>query len=154
VAALVGWHVGQIVIGMGRLVGNFRLGCANVEIRLIPIEGFVICVPRNLRSPQLKSALIYFAGPGVELLLALAILLAVGPATLLARSEDYLVIFWQSLALASVTQGILNLIPHWVKMPDGICPNDGLGILRSLVLPDAHYAKMIGSSACIKPDAD
>jgi hypothetical protein len=143
VAALVGWHVSQIVIGMGRIVGRFRLGTAVVEVRLVPIEGFVKCVPKSLHLPQVKNALIYFAGPGVELLLALAILLAVGPATLLQRSDDYVVIVWQSLALASVVQGVLNLIPHWVQIPEGICPNDGLGILRSFSLPDEYYAKMM-----------
>src|SRR5262249_22987320 len=77
VAALVGWYVGQVVIGMGRVVSRFRVGTAVVEIRLVPIEGFVRCVPRNLHYPRLKSAVIYFAGPGVELLLALAVLLLI-----------------------------------------------------------------------------
>src|SRR3954469_18126868 len=38
VAFLLGWRVGQIVIGMGKAVGRFRLGSASVEVRLIPIE--------------------------------------------------------------------------------------------------------------------
>src|SRR5262249_13988635 len=41
VAFLLGWHVGQIVIGMGKTIGRFRLGIASVEIRLFAIEGFV-----------------------------------------------------------------------------------------------------------------
>src|SRR4051794_38906508 len=38
-AAIVGWRVQQIVIGMGRPVGTYRLGSAILEIRLIPLEG-------------------------------------------------------------------------------------------------------------------
>src|SRR5947208_16116690 len=41
VAALLGWYVGQVVIGMGRLLGTFRVGSAVVEVRLFPVEGFV-----------------------------------------------------------------------------------------------------------------
>jgi len=143
-AALLNWYVGQIVVGMGRLVGSFRVGTAVVEIRLVPVEGFVRCVPRNLHLPRLKSALIYFAGPGVELLLALCILLAVGPDRLLTASDDYLLIAWQSLALASAAQGVLNLIPHSVGTPRGEVANDGMGIIRSFLVPESHFAQMIG----------
>ena len=50
-AAALGWHVGQIVIGMGRTVKEFRVGTALVEIRLVPVEGFVVPVQTtsNLR---------------------------------------------------------------------------------------------------------
>src|SRR5437588_12319138 len=41
-AALLGWHVDRLVIGMGRTVTWFRLGATLVEIRLFPIEGFVL----------------------------------------------------------------------------------------------------------------
>jgi len=131
---------------MGRTVGCFRVGSAVVEIRLFPVEGFVTCVPKNLRYPQLKSALIYFAGPGVELLVAAAVLLAIGPDTLLTRSADYLVIAWQSLAAASAVQAVLNLIPASIQTPDGNVVSDGLGIIRSFFLPEAHYAAMIGQT--------
>jgi hypothetical protein len=145
-AALLNWSVGQVVIGMGRTVRSFRVGKAVVEIRLFPVQGFVRCVPRTLRFPQLESALIYFAGPGVELLLALGVLLLVGPTRLLTRSDDYLLIVWQSLALASVVQGVLNLIPYAVHTPDGDIPNDGLGILLSFLRPNSDYAEMAGST--------
>jgi membrane-associated protease RseP (regulator of RpoE activity) len=157
-ATLLGWYVGQIVIGMGRLVRTFRLGTAVVEIRLIPVEGFVTCAPRNLHLPQLKSACIYFAGPGVELFLAAAILFIIGPDRLLTKSNDYLLIVWQSLALASAAQGVLNLIPHSITTPDGERVNDGLGIIRSFLLPQSHYAQMIGRTYrvqqrdCEEPD--
>ncbi len=87
-AAALGWYVGQVVVGMGRVVSSFRLGSALIEVRLFPVEGFVKCVPMNLRQPHLKSALIYFAGPGIELLLAALILLLVGPENLFRRSDE------------------------------------------------------------------
>lgn len=145
-AAGLNWYVGQVVIGMGRLVSRFRLGTAVIEIRLFPVEGFVTCVPRNLRLPRLKSAFIFFAGPGVELLLALVVLFGVGPERLLTRADDYLLIVWQSLALASTVQGVLNLLPHAIPRPEGAIFSDGLGIIRSFLLPTAYYAEMIGQT--------
>jgi hypothetical protein len=100
-----------VVIGMGQLVGSFRWDQAIVEIRLIPVEVFVRCVPTNLRSPQIKSAFICFAGPGIELLLALMVLLFVGTEQLFSRSDNYWTITWQSLALAATAQAVVNLIP-------------------------------------------
>jgi Peptidase family M50 len=87
VATALGWHVGRVVIGMGRTVTWFHLGTTLVEIRLIPLEGFVQPVPCNLRSPRLKSALIYFAGPGAELLLLAVVYGLLGSETLLTRTQ-------------------------------------------------------------------
>jgi hypothetical protein len=143
-AALLGSHVGQIVIGMGNVVHTFHVGSAVVEIRLLPLEGFVRQVPTNLHLPQLKSALIYFAGPAADLLVAGGVLGLIGPERLFTASEDYVIIAWQSLALAGAVQGVLNLIPHYIETPDGFIPNDGLGIIRSFTLPDSYYASMIG----------
>ena len=143
-AALLGSHVGQIVIGMGSVVHKFRIGSAVVELRLLPIEGFVLNVPTNLHLPQLKSALIYFAGPAANLIVAGGVLLIVGPDRLLTTSQDYGTIAWQSLALAAAVQGVLNLVPHLIQTADGFIPNDGLGIIRSFMLPDSYYAAMIG----------
>ena len=145
-AALLNWHVGQVVIGMGRLVSSFRVRTAVIEIRLFPVEGFVKCVPKDLRAPRLKSTLIYFAGPGIELILAVGILLLIGPDRLLTRSDNYFLLGWQSLALASAVQGVLNLIPHAVYTPEGEMPNDGLGIIRSFQRPEGYYADMIGNT--------
>src|SRR5262249_15349978 len=114
--------------------------------RLFPVEGFVKCVPKNLHLPQLKSALIYFAGPGVELLVAAAVALLVGPDQLFTSSDDYLLIVWQSLALASTVQAVLNLLPHAIPTPEGLIANDGLGIIRSFFMPQAYYAEMIGQT--------
>jgi hypothetical protein len=144
-ATLLGWHVGRVVLGMGPTLGQFRLGGAAVEVRLAPVEGFVQSVPTNLRLPHLKSALIYFAGPGVELLLAAILLLLVGPERLLSRSEEIATIVWQSLAAAATAQGVLNLVPHAVYTPQGAwIVSDGLGIFLSFVRPMEDYAAMLG----------
>jgi hypothetical protein len=143
VAALVGWRVERIVIGMGRPVAEYRLGNAVLEVRLIPLEGFVRSVPKNLVLPGLKHALIYFAGPGIELILAGGILLLIGPNQLFSHSEDWRIIAWQSLAAASTFGGVLNLIPHAVQSGAGFIPNDGLGIILSLSRPASAYATLL-----------
>jgi len=141
-AYLLGWQVRLIVIGMGRIIGRFGLGSTRVEIRLIPIEGFVRCLPTNLFFPQVKHALIYLAGPGVEIALALLILIVVGPDRLLSPSDDYQLIVWQSLAFAAVAQGIMNLIPAAVVTHEGEVYSDGLGFLSCLFRKHDFYVAM------------
>ncbi len=143
-AALLGWHVGLVVIGMGRNLTSFRVGRTLVIVRLIPAEGFVRPVPRNLNSPQLKSALTYLAGPGIELLLLGVICAIVGPDTLLSRAESMGLLILQSLCITILLSAFVNLVPHSVTTQNGYVPNDGLGIIRSLLLPDSFYAGMIG----------
>ncbi len=131
----LGWRVEQVVIGFGKPLFRFRCGRAVVELRLLPIEGFVACVPRRGRWPRLESALIYFAGPGIELALAGGLLAAVGPQELFRLSDDYLHIAGQSLAAAATAQAVLNLLPAVIVTPQGKLMNDGMGILNSLFGP-------------------
>jgi len=151
-AGLLGWHVGRVVIGMGRTATWFRIGTALVEIRLIPIEGFVLPVPRNLQAPQLKSALIYLAGPGAELLLLALIAAIVGTDTLLTRTESIGMLALQSLCVAILASAFFNLVPHLATSQHGMVPNDGLGIIRSFLLPTDHYAAMIGKTFADEPE--
>jgi hypothetical protein len=143
VAALLGWYVGRVVIGVGRLVAKFRVGTAIVEVRLLPLEGYVLPQPRNLRAPRLKSALVYFAGPGAELLLLAIVAGILGPSTLLTYSENIGIMAAQALGVAVLFSAFCNLVPHAVDMPGGRVANDGLGIIRSFSLPDSHFAEMI-----------
>jgi membrane-associated protease RseP (regulator of RpoE activity) len=145
VARLLGWRVGRIVIGMGKPVSRFALGRTRGEIRLAPVEGFVTPVPRNLRGVRVKSALIYFAGPGSELLVLLVVVLLVGPATLLTRTDHIGVIACQSLCLAILVSVIINLVPHSAETQGGLAANDGLGIIRSFLLPEAYYRALLHS---------
>ncbi len=146
VAALLGWYVGRVVIGVGRLVAKFRVGTTIVEVRLLPLEGFVQPWPRNLRAPRLKSALIYFAGPGAELLLLAIIAGILGPSTLLSHSENIGILAAQALGVAVLFSAFCNLVPHAVDMPGGRVANDGLGIIRSFSLPDSHFAELLAHS--------
>jgi len=143
-AKALGWYVGQVVIGFGPIWRRFELGGAHVQLRSFPVEGFVRCVPRNLAWPRTKSALIYFAGPGIELAAAACVLWLAGPQRLLAQPESVGVAALQGLALAAASGGVLNLLPHGVTVDGVQVPNDGLGILRSFVLPEAYFAQQIG----------
>ena len=132
VARALGWRVRSLVVGFGKPLIRFDFRGVPVEIRALPIEGFVRCAPTSLDSVRARSAAIYFAGPGIELLLACMILYGAGVETLLNPSLDIGVIALQSLALAGVLGAVLNLIPHSTVTLDGEILNDGLGIIWSL----------------------
>jgi hypothetical protein len=144
VAYLLGWRVHRVVIGMGRTLGRFFVGRTPVEIRLVPVEGFVQPVPKNLRQVRLKSALIYFAGPGVELLLLVVVAAVAGPGNLLSASDDMGMLAAQSLCVTILAGAFFNLVPHQVSTPQGPVANDGLGIIRSFLLPESYFAQQIG----------
>ncbi len=146
-AYLLGWRIKRTVIGMGGKIAEIRIGRVPVEIRAIPVEGFVETAPRNLEWPRLKSILIYFAGPETDLLLGAIALFLVGTDQFGYASESYLHILWQCFVAAAFAQGILNLIPHAVFTPQGQIANDGLGILRSFSRTDEYYAAMIEANA-------
>ncbi len=146
-SALCGWHVGQVVIGMGRVLKQFQIRSATIQIRLFPFEGFCASVPTSLKLIRIKSALIYFAGPGIELLFAGIVLWIVGPSAMFsAAGDNYWLLIWQSLALAATVQAVLNLIPHGVYVSGVQSPNDGLGIIYSFFWPIDHFSQMIGST--------
>jgi len=142
----LGWHVGRVVIGMGRTVARFHIGRTPVEWRFAPSEGFVQPVPNNVHSPQLKNALIYFAGPGVELVLLLIIVWVVGLEALFTRSEEPYLIAAKTLAAALALSCFVNLWPHDAESQGGRVPNDGLGILYSFRKPDAYFAEQVGKT--------
>ncbi|MGB7415300.1 MAG: site-2 protease family protein [Thermosynechococcaceae cyanobacterium] len=142
-AAGVGWSIDQVVIGIGRPLKRFQVGTVAVEWRLLPLEGFTRCRPKNLELPRLKNGLIYFAGPGIELLLAALILVAVGPPNLLRSSNEIGMIAIQSLAVASCCSGIMNLIPYSLRTPTRTIVNDGLGILLAIITPRQKYIETL-----------
>ena len=140
-AAAVGWRVRHVVIGMGRLVHSFRVGGTSVELRLLPLEGFVRTAPGDLRAPRLKNALIYFAGAGAELLVLGAILLFIRPRELIAGTDAIGMIAVQSLAVVILVSVAFNLIPHTAGSQAGRVPNDGLGIILSFFMPLEAFAE-------------
>ena len=46
----------------------------------------------------------------------------------------------------------MNLIPHAVATQNGTVANDGLGIIRSFLLPTEVYAAMIGKTFAEEPE--
>ena len=148
----LGWDVGRIVLGMGRRLGRFTLAGAIVDVNLFPVEGFVVPVPRNLRFPRAKSAAIYFAGPGSEILVVLILIVLVGPDRFFSRSEELTIIAAQSLAIAAGFGVFCNLVPHSGSVNGVAVANDGLGILLSFTLPDAYFAERIGERFDPKDD--
>jgi hypothetical protein len=141
-AALLGWRVRQVVIGFGRLVYRFHLRGVAIDLRLIPLCGFVRPTPRDLSWPKLKSALIYFAGPGSELLLLAVLVLVLGPDLFLTRSEALGVLALQSLAVAILFSAVSNLLPISFQTSAGPIPSDGLGIIRSFFLPLGYFEEL------------
>lgn len=140
-AWIVGWGVHRIVIGFGKPVLKFQLRGVPVEVRVFPISGFVEPHQKDLVAPRFKDALIYAAGPGVELLIAFVLASAVGFTTMFTRTDHLGILFLQSFAVAALAGAILNLIPMPIQSNGGWIANDGLGIIQSLRRSDRDYRK-------------
>jgi hypothetical protein len=143
VAVLLGWRVYRVVIGMGRPLLRFPIGRTPVEIRLFPLEGFVLPGPTNLRAPHLKSALIYLAGPGAVLLVLGLLVLILGPATLLTATDNMWLLAAQSLAVTVLLSAFCTLFPHYLKVRDQWVMSDGMGIIRSFLRSREDYARQL-----------
>ncbi len=133
-ARWVGWSVQEMVIGFGKELYRFRFGETLVRIKLLPLEGYVLPNPNSLHNARLKQAFIYLAGPGVELLLVIALWLLLGK-DLLASDGGYGLIALQSLALAALLGAGFNLLPY----ASGSGVSDGLGAILSLFAPDELF---------------
>lgn len=149
-ARLLGWRVGHTVIGFGKVVYRGQLLGAPLEIRRFPIEGFVQIAPLSTTGARWKHALIYFAGPGIELLLFIVIVLALGGADFFVIEEDYFKLALQSLAYAALVGAVMNLIPLGIVTHEGETPNDGMGIIRSLLSSDKDYQQWVDQTRLAK----
>ena len=139
-AKVLGWHVQRIVIGFGKILIKTKLLDAPMEIRSIPLEGFVQIAPKNLTLARFKHALIYFAGPGIELLIFVIIMQSLGGIeSLFIITDDYTRIGLQSFAFAALVGAVINLIPIGIITKDGSTPNDGMGILMCLFSTPMDY---------------
>ena len=143
VAYLLGWRISRTVVGFGRVIYQGQLFNAPLEVRMVPIEGFVQIAPLNIQGARFKNALIYFAGPGIELLLFFAIMLGMGVDDFFWIEDNYGKLALQSLAFAAAAGAIINLIPMGVITKDGNSPNDGMGIILSLFSKDKDYQKWV-----------
>ena len=126
-AAALGWHVGRISIGFGPVVWEGHIGKTRVTWRVVPIEGFVLPAPATARFAGAKSALIYAAGPGAELLVLGVLVYAVGLDRLLGPGTDVVTVATKTLAIVIVWGAGFNLLPF----ATGGGVSDGLGILLS-----------------------
>lgn len=134
-----GWKVEKIVFGFGRIYKSITYKGIELEFRMVPIEGFTRVRPNNFNKIRMKDALVYFAGPGIELLLAIIIFLIVGPEKVLTKTDDYIMIFNQTFIITCLTGAIINLIPQGIYTLSGEIVNDGLGILRALTSSESEY---------------
>jgi len=143
-AKLLGWRVNRIVIGVGKIFMQTRFLNAPMEIRMIPLEGFVQIAPKELSLARFKHALIYFAGPGIELLIFLLVLIYMGGfEQFFSINNDYLRIILQSFAFAALVGAVINLIPLGIITQEGSTPNDGMGILLCLFSSEMDYESWI-----------
>lgn len=143
-AKVLGWEVKRVVLGVGKIMMVCRLFNAPVEIRSIPLEGFVQIAPKTIALARFKHALIYFAGPGIELLLFIGITFYLGGfEQLITVTNDYMRIALQSFAFAALAGAVLNLIPMGVVTKEGSTPNDGMGILLCLFSSGVDYEMWI-----------
>lgn len=132
VARLLGWQVREIVIGFGREVWRRQCGETLLRIKLVPLEGYVVPAPADARQLRWKSSLIYAAGPGVELLLLVAILGVFGPDQVFGDASGAGEVALQSLAIAILLGAGFNLLPF--RTDGGV--SDGLGMLSSPFLSE------------------
>ena len=139
-AKILGWEVKRVVLGVGKIMLTSRLFNAPVEIRSIPLEGFVQIAPKTVSLARFKHALIYFAGPGIELLVFFGIAMWLGGFDqLFTITNDYTRIAFQSFAFAALAGAVINLIPLGIITKDGSTPNDGMGILLCLFSSGMDY---------------
>ena len=127
VAKLLGWRVREMVIGFGRDLWQWQIGETRIKIKLAPIEGYVLPAPMEPEHIRLKSALIYAAGPGAELLLLAIMLIVFGWETIFGESDETFRIALKSLAAVILFGAGFNLLPF---RSEGAV-SDGLGIISS-----------------------
>lgn len=151
-AKLLGWKVEAISIGLGRQIATFSLRSCRVDLRLIPLAGFVVPRPRNLICPRLKYFLIFAAGPGIELLLVGLLVLGFGSAELLSRTESVALIAVQSFCVAALWGALFNLVPFPHRSEEGTSWSDGLGMILCWRLPDEWFAERQNPSSESRSD--
>lgn len=145
-ARLFGWRVERICLGTGKVRWERPLFGIPVEFRTIPLSGFVVPRPVDLRAARLKLSLIYAAGPGIELLAVALIAAIVGPDRLLQASREVPMIAIQSFSVAAIFGAGLNLIPLPHRTQQGMGWSDGLGMVASWWLRDEDLQRLRDSS--------
>ncbi|MFK8014923.1 MAG: site-2 protease family protein, partial [Gammaproteobacteria bacterium] len=131
-ARALGWRVAEMSIGFGPMLWRGSIGGTHVMLRLIPIEGYVLPGPTDARGARLKSALIFAAGPGIEIALLVLLVLWLGTDTVFNQSDQPALIALKTLAIVIIWGAGFNLLPF--RVGDGV--SDGLGIFLSGFMTD------------------
>jgi hypothetical protein len=154
-ARLCGWRVDGIMIGRGTPLARFRVAGLPVVIGRMPLGGFVRLAPTHLRQVRLRSAFVYFMGPGAELVALALIAALVGPHRLVTATTDLHVVALQAVAAALALGIFTNLLPHRIRLRDDLDhagpPSDGLGILLSFRWPRSAFERQLRAP---RPDRD
>jgi hypothetical protein len=143
VAAALRWRVLRVVVGVGPVIWSRTIRGVPVELRVLPLSGFVVPIPRTADGAGWRSSLIYLAGPGVEILVVVAIAALLGDA-LLVRTDAHGPIALQAVAAAATTGAVMNLIP--VPFPNGGV-SDGLGAILGPFRPREAFEAQIREHA-------
>ena len=144
-AATLGWRVVKVVIGFGRTILRFRVRSVPVDIRLLPVSGYVVPAPRSLDGARWRSVIIYAAGPAATLLVLAAVVAATGTDHLLSRSDRWPLLLAQSVALAAVLHTLPNLVP--LPTDDGV--TDGFGLLASLFRSEGSFEGQLAAGYAV-----
>jgi len=142
-ARALGWSVRLVSIGSGRVRMRLWVAETPVEIRTIPLSGFVLPRPTDLRSPRLKQFLVFAAGPGIELLLVALLAWGFGVDTLLRRTPEVGLIAVQSFCVAALLGSFINLLPFPHRTGEGTAWSDGLGMVLCWTLPDEWFRRQM-----------
>lgn len=145
-ARLVGWRVEEIVVGFGRPTACFDLLGVPFTLKMYPLGGYVSPGPVSVRWVRIKSALVYAAGPGAELLLVGGLVVALGPERMFERTEAVPMIAAQSVALTALLSVISNLVPRRIETERGQSVSDGMGIIGSFLRPARDYEMQVRST--------
>lgn len=140
-ARLLGWRVGKVCIGSGKLLTKRSILGISTEFRAIPLSGYIQHRVSDLNTPQMKSFLIYAAGPGIELLSVAGIWLIFGSETLLERRPSIGLITIQTFSVAALFGALFNLVPLPHQTDEGMAPSDGLGMIMAWRTPTERYAE-------------
>ena len=135
-ARLAGLRVFQITIGIGRRLLEFSVHDTRVEVRLVPLVGYVLAARPDNAGWRWRTFFFIVMGPASNAALFTVALLRIVPGDLLPYDHVLSsVLPWHALAAANVWLLILSLYPHSVATPIGPCPSDGRNLLHALAGP-------------------
>jgi hypothetical protein len=128
-AKLLGLSLFRVVLGCGRLLLEFRLGVP-VEVRAVPLSGFVLVGHRTRRFLRLRAFLVALAGPlsnGAMLWLAFAF----APPGEIVEGFGERLMPVGAFAAANALVLFENLLPLKARTSLGSIPRDGLAMLAA-----------------------